>query len=148
PPETWCLGQWDRTQYVPLNRLAPGSPSLQLLSDATGKLLYADVDTYHRFVVDWYDPKDPTFRARWQMVEGYAAPARALARERSGGKPVFVTLPLVVDFHASPLTAVPRDLADLAERLGYEPLDLLPHFREVLGDGRAYRAAPNDNHFD
>src|SRR5262249_20691820 len=70
PPETWCLGQWDRTQYVPLNRLAPGSPSLQLLSDATGKLLYADVDTYHRFVVDWYDPKDPTFRAPWQMVEG------------------------------------------------------------------------------
>jgi hypothetical protein len=141
-------GQWDRTQYAPFNNLGLGCPSLRLLSDTTGKLLYPDVETYHQYLIDSYDPNDPTFPARWEMLEGYVDRFRDRARERSLGKPLFVILPLVVDYNAYPLTAAHGHLVALAERSGYETLDLLPHFRAVLGDGRAYRVAPNDNHFD
>src|SRR5262249_31659976 len=107
-----------------------------------------DVETYHQYLVDCYDPQDSTFCARWSRLEEFVVRFRDLARERSRGKPLFLILPLMVDFHAYPLTAAHRDLAHLAERQGYEVLDLLPLFRTALGDGRAYRAAPNDNHFD
>jgi hypothetical protein len=148
PKEGWWSGRWERTRNAPLNSLGLGSPSLQLLNDTTAKLLCPNVDNYHRYLVDCYDPRDPTFRSRWETLEGYAEHFGDLARERSTGKPLFAILPLVVDYNDYPLAAAHRELVALAERRGYETLDLLPHFRAALGDGRAYRASPNDNHFD
>ena len=53
----------------------------------------------------------------------------------------------MVNFYDYPLNEAHEDLRKTGDRLGYEVIDLLPVFKEKLGDGARYRL-PNDNHFN
>jgi lysophospholipase L1-like esterase len=82
------------------------------------------------------------------MLDQSIARFRELALARSDAPPLFLILPLMVDFRTYPLRAAHERLQALARRRGFEVLDLLPLFTERLVDGNRHLAAPNDNHFD
>jgi lysophospholipase L1-like esterase len=109
----------------------------------------ANVVGYHEALVADFDPADATFPQRWALL---AAQLRAVGTEAARGStvnpPLLVIFPLMVDFRAYPLEASHRDLAALGKGCGFEVLDMLPHFRDRLGDGSRHHPAPNDNHFD
>jgi len=127
--------------------LGYGFPSLRLVGDKLAKLLTVDVDAYHALVVDSYAPRDG-FDARWALLGQRLATFRELAADRSSASPLLLVLPLMVDFQAYPLDGAHARLGRLAVDQGYETLDLLPVFRDRLGDGTRHRSGPDDNHFD
>ncbi len=143
-------GVWTAREQVraALTSLGEGCPTLRFVGDRLGKISTPDVDTYHREVIRSFDRAEPSYPARFQVLESHVRQFREVAAARADARPVFLILPLMVDFGDYPLAEAHRDLARLAEGFGYEVLDLLPVFRERLGDGRRFRAAPNDNHFD
>ncbi len=122
--------------------------SLRFVADHLARIWTPDVDAYHDFVIGCYEPAHPTFGPRWQRLEDQVAATGGLAVERSRQTPLFLIIPLMVDYAEYPLTEAHDSIAALAERAGFEVIDLLPRFRQDMGDGTPYRAAPNDNHFD
>jgi lysophospholipase L1-like esterase len=128
--------------------LGRGFPTIRLLGDKLAKLLARDVHAYHAYVVDSYREDHPTFATRWALLERQLADLSRLAAERSARPPLLLILPIMVDFQAYPLEAASERVAGSARAAGFEVLDLLPVFREVLGDADAHRNAADDNHFD
>ncbi len=128
--------------------LRRSSMTLGLIGDKLAKLFVPDIDAYHDFVVRCYDHKHPTFQTRWGQLQSQLTEFQQLAARHCERQPLFVILPLVVDYHGYPLEQAHHELAELAIQCGYEPLDLLPAFRDKLGDGTPYRVGPNENHFD
>src|SRR5262249_11642745 len=72
------LSLWD-CRFQAIHILGVGSPLMQLLGDVNDNVPSPFIDTYHRFLVERYDPADPTFRSRWEQLEGYASRFRELA---------------------------------------------------------------------
>ncbi|ANM29068.1 hypothetical protein ABI59_04860 [Acidobacteria bacterium Mor1] len=123
-------------------------PTLRFVADHLAKALTPDVDAYHRFVIGCYDETHPGYELRWQRLAGQVETLSETARTRGREQPLFVILPLMVDFESYPLDDAHRRLGDLAAGAGFEVLDLLPMFRREMTDGVAYRTVPNDNHFN
>jgi hypothetical protein len=129
-------------------RLGWSSLSFRVLHDLLGKLEIPSLDHYHRQVVEDFRRDESTFPRRWEELIRSIAEFEHLARQRSTSRPLFLIIPLMVDFHAYPLSQAHVDLRKAAEGAGYDVLDLLPAFRSALGDGAKYRVSRNDNHFD
>ena len=128
--------------------LGRSSLTFRAAHDVLGKLETPSVDHYHRSLVEDYRKDDPTFQGRWDGLIASLGRFEASAARRSGARPLLLILPLMVDFHAYPLAEAHQELRVAAERLGYDVLDLLPAFREELGDGSRSRVGRDDNHFD
>lgn len=128
--------------------LGVGSPTLRIVGDLAGRSLTPTLAEYHARVAADYDPSDATFAGRWQAMSEQLREFAARARTRSRETPLLVVLPLMVDFRSYPLTGAHERLRALGTELGYEVVDLLPVFRERLGDGRRHLVSPEDNHFD
>lgn len=125
-----------------------GFPTIRLLGDKLAKLLARDVHAYHAYVVDSYREDESTFPTRWALLERQLGELARLAAERSGRPPLLMLLPIMVGFDGYPLEAAHERVAAAARRAGFEVLDMLPVFKEELGDADAHRNAPDDNHFD
>jgi hypothetical protein len=128
--------------------LGVGAPTLRIVGDLAGRALTPTLDDYYAKLVADYDAGEPTFDARWRALSRQIEEFRALAAQRSRNAPLFVILPLMVDFAGYPLTDAHQRLGALATQLGFDVVDLLPVFRAQLGDGRRHLAAAEDNHFD
>lgn len=128
--------------------LGVGSPTLRIVGDLAGRSLTPTLDDYHARVAADYDASAPTFAGRWEALGAQLGEFADRARSRSAEPPLFVVLPLMVDFGAYPLSEAHGRLAALARTAGFEVIDLLPVFRAQLGDGRRHLAAAGDNHFD
>lgn len=128
--------------------LGVGSPTLRIAGDLAARRLTPTLADYHAQVARDYDPASPTFAGRWEALGGQLAAFFDGARARSRGTPLLVVLPLMVDFAAYPLTGAHERLGGLGRSVGYEVVDLLPVFRDELGDGRRHLVSPEDNHFD
>lgn len=128
--------------------LGVGAPTLRIVGDLAARSLTPTLDAYHATVAADYDETGATFSRRWDTLRGQLSAFAVAARQRSRGTPLLVVLPLMVDFAAYPLDHAHQRLAGLGGELGYDVVDLLPVFREQLGDGRRHLVAPGDNHFD
>jgi lysophospholipase L1-like esterase len=128
--------------------LGVGSPTLRIVGDLAGRRLTPTLDAYHAQVARDYDAADPTYPARWATLGRQLREFAEQAATRSRGTPLLVVLPLMVDFASYPLGDAHERLGDLGRELGYEVVDLLPVFRDELGDGGRHRVSPQDNHFD
>jgi hypothetical protein len=144
-PPAARLAERAREQLI---ALGTGAPTLRVLGDAAALALAPDLERFNQLVVEDYDPRDPTFAARWKILEGDLGSFAELAKARSVLPPLLLILPLMVDFERYPLTAAHGRLRALGERLGFQVLDMLPTFRARLRDGSKHLAAPDDNHFD
>jgi GDSL-like Lipase/Acylhydrolase family len=131
---TWALGH--------------SSLTFRGLHDLLGRIESPTLDRYHASLVADFDPRDPTFATRWDALTSQLGQIADRARAHSKSKPVFLIIPLMVDFRDYPLTDGHDRLRKAAESLSFEVVDLLPEFRDKLGDGRRYRVRPGDNHFD
>ncbi len=107
-----------------------------------------DIDSFHRMLVRNFDPSDPTYAGRWQRLKQNITVFYNQAVIRSREKPVFLLLPIMVDFESYPLQDGHEEVKKLAESIGYEVIDVLPEFREKMKDGTAFRSRPDDNHFN
>lgn len=143
PPET-AVGKLNNVVLA----LGRGFPTFRLVGDKVAKLMTADVEAYHAQVVESYRPGHPTFEHRWALLGEQLARIHEEAVRRSEQPPVLLILPLMVDFHDYPLERATAELARLGADRGFEVIDLLPLFREKLGDGTLHRNEPGDNHFD
>lgn len=128
--------------------LGTGAPTFRLLSDVVAKTLTPSADAYHAKVVDSYRKGHGSYARRWAQLETRLEQFADLAVARSSKPPILLILPIMVDFHEYPLNEAHDDLTAMARKLGYEVIDLLPFFKEQLGDGVPYRVTPNDNHFN
>ena len=128
--------------------LGRSSLAFRGLHDILGRIESPNLDRYHQSVVDDYRRDDPTFATRWAELTAALDRFAKLARPRSSSRPLLLIIPLMVDFRAYPLEGAHEELRKTAEGLGYDVLDLLPAFRDELGDGSKYRVHPGDNHFD
>jgi hypothetical protein len=144
PPKPRALETF-RNQMI---TLGAGAPTLRLIGDVAGRSLAPTLEQYHALLVEDYDPSSATYERRWNLMAGQLAQFHALAGERSGAAPLLVILPLMVEFASYPLTDAHARLTALGRRLGYDVVDLLPVFRERLGDGRQHLVSAEDNHFD
>ncbi len=129
-------------------RLGWSSLSFRLLHDLLGKNEIPSLDHYHRQVIEDFRRDEATFPRRWADLVRSITEFERLAQRRSTSRPLFLIIPLMVDFRAYPLSQAHDDLRRAAEDAGYDVLDLLPAFRSALGDGSKFRVSPNDNHFD
>jgi hypothetical protein len=136
---------WAETTSWTLGR---SSLTFRVLHDALGMLEAPSLDAYHASLVADFRPDDPSFPRRRAALLGSMESFARLAREHSDTRPLFLLIPLLVDFSSYPLISAHADLRAAAEALGFDVLDLTPAFRNKLGDGRAYRVRPGDNHFD
>ena len=93
-------------------------PSARLVGDKVSQLLTPDVDAYHAFVVESWNPDHPTYGERWQLMEERVRELGELARERTGQPPVLLILPLMVDFADYPLDDAHGRIARLATEEG------------------------------
>lgn len=125
-----------------------GAPSLRVVGDRLSGLLVPSVDDYHEALIGDLDPRDPTFEARWSLLLGQLGRLFERAQALSDQIPLLVILPIMVDFRDYPLAEAHVRLALDAKEVGFRVLDLLPTFRKELTDGRSFRAAQYDNHFD
>lgn len=128
--------------------LRDGCPTLGLAGDRIGQWMAPDGRADHAMLVGRYERSEPTYAARWQSFEARLREFFDAAQARSRERPLLVLLPLMVDFSEYPLEAVHRDVAEAAARIGFETVDLLPAFRERLGNGYDHWATERDNHFD
>ena len=128
--------------------LGVGSPTLRIAGDLAGRRLTPTLDDYHAQIASDYDATDPTYPARWEALSRQLREFAEKATARSRGTPLLVVLPLMVDFAAYPLGEAHDRLGELGRGLGYDVVDLLPVFREELGDGRRHLVSPQDNHFN
>lgn len=121
----------------------------RLASDFVSMRELPDVDVYETWIVGDYDRSDPTFGRRWSQLEAdlraIAIEARRVSRSRP---PLFVVFPLMQRFSEYPLVEAHRDLDAFATSLGFDVLDMLPVFTREFPDGRSFRTAPNDGHFN
>lgn len=140
--------RWTESIRNQLIALGVGAPTLRLVADVIGERMTPTLADYNAMVIGDYDPAEPTFDSRWSTLEQQIAGFHAEAAVRSRGKPVFLIIPLMVDFRRYPLESAHSRLASLAHARGYEVIDLLPLFRERLGDGTRHLAADDENHFD
>jgi hypothetical protein len=129
-------------------RLGWSSLSFRVLHDLLGKLEIPSLDHYHRQVVEDFQRDESTFPRRWEDLIRSITEFEHLARQRSTSRPLFLIIPLMVDFRDYPLSQAHGDLRKAAEGAGYDVLDLLPAFLSALGDGARFRVSRNDNHFD
>lgn len=139
---------WRETLIGLLTTLRHGSPTLGLLGDRLATRLTPTPQADHASIARRYDPSEPTYPARWSNLRGWLKGFRELAVSRSRDRPLFLILPMMTDFEDYPLTEAHHDLVAVATEEGFDTLDLLPLFRDRLGDGRKHWASPDDNHFD
>ena len=125
-----------------------GFPSLRFVGDRIARVLTADVDEYHQWIVDCYREDEPTFDARWALLEGQMQALAEAAKSRSVRRPILVILPIMVGFADYPLDEAHRRVAELGQSLDFETLELLTRFRDDVGDGVPFRVSPDDNHFN
>jgi hypothetical protein len=128
--------------------LGVGAPTLRVAGDLAARALTPTLDEYYARLVADYDPGEPTFDSRWNALSRQIEEFRVLATQRSSAPPLFVILPLMVDFARYPLADAHVRLAGLGARLGFEVVDLLPVFSTQIGDGRRHLVSAEDNHFD
>jgi hypothetical protein len=120
----------------------------RLASDLVGLRMYPDAAEYERAVIADYDPRDPTFAARWDLTASLVRAAATAAKRDARHKPIFVILPLMVEYARYPLRDAHAKLASVAAENGFEVLDMLPIFAKAFPHGEAYKVGPNDNHFN
>ena len=128
--------------------LGYGFLSLRFVGDKIAALLVPGVDEYHALVIDSYARDGPSHDKRWALLERQLTTVQQLAASRSQEKPLFLILPIMVDFHDYPLQAAHERLAALASSIGFEPFDLYPVFLDNLWNGEQFLVAPDDNHFN
>jgi hypothetical protein len=128
--------------------LSRSSLTFRVVHDILARVERPTVAHYHQSIVDDYQPDDPTFPGRWAELVGALTRFHAMAARRSVSRPLFLILPMMVDYRDYPLEHAHAMIRKTAEGLGYDVLDLLSDFRAALGDGTRYRARPNDNHFN
>jgi len=99
-------------------------------------------------IINDFDPTEPTFQNRWAALLDSAGQLADEARKRSRHRPVFLIIPLMVDYHNHPLEPMHQRLGRECTDRSFEVLDMLPLFREKLQDGSKFRASPENNHFN
>lgn len=120
----------------------------RLASDLVGVSAFPDAAEYERAVIADYDKRDGTFATRWKLVESLIREAGAEASRNARRRPIFVILPVMVEFATYPLREAHAELAAAATASGFEVVDMLPVFTQAFPNGAAYKAGPNDNHFN
>ena len=115
--------------------LGLGCLSIRLAIERAKGIKFPDADSYHKVLIEAYDPRDKTFGTRWSKLKEEMIRFRTSAMERSDSPPLFMIIPLMEDFDGYPLDRVHKNLAQMAEAVGFEVLDLLPEFRKILKDG-------------
>ncbi len=113
--------------------------------DLIAKRMIPTAEKYTELVIKSYDKGDSSFSERWGIVRDKLKEIKHLADSRSLEKPIFMIIPLFVNYNQYPLRQNHRDLTTVAKDLGFEVLDLLPILETLLVDGSDYRLE-NDNH--
>jgi hypothetical protein len=130
-------------------RIRRSSMTLGLIGDQVAKLMVPDVDADHEYIIRSYDKTSRSFDRRWGLLREQLVRFHQLAVRHGDPKPLFLILPLMVDYSRYSLETAHEELTRVASETGYDVVDFLPVFRtRMQGDGIGYRAAPNDNHFD
>lgn len=130
--------------------LAAGKTSvfLRLLGDFMGFKMHPTRDSYLRSVIADYEKQDPTFHMRWRLLTDRLHQIAEEAGRCSDRPPILVLLPLVMNFPDYPLRTAHEELCAVANRLGFQVVDMLPEFSRKFRDGRALLLSPRDNHFN
>jgi lysophospholipase L1-like esterase len=128
-------------------KLGHHSPSLKVFGDLVGKALTPTIDHYLASVIDAYREGDPTFEVRWTLLATHLKEFHELCAARSDEPPIFLLLPLLIDFTDYPLRRSHERLGHLARSLGFEVVDPLPAFERLGVDARNLWASPDDAHF-
>lgn len=128
--------------------LARSSLAIRALLELRSKWNVPGLDAYHQMIISDFDPTEPTFQSRWDALLDSAGQLADEARKRSRHRPIFLIIPLMVDYHNYPLEPMHQRLGRECTDRGFEVLDLLPLFREKLQDGSKFRASPDNNHFN
>jgi lysophospholipase L1-like esterase len=128
--------------------LGRSSLTVRAFLELRAKLETPTLEAYFQSLQDDYRTDTESFPRRWEKLKGELRKFYSRARSRSNGRPLFLILPIMVDFKTYPMPQVHDMLRREAEAIGYEVLDLLPEFTERLKDGTPYRVTPNDNHFN
>jgi hypothetical protein len=132
----------DTLQHMAFN-VGRGSVTLRMVVDSVRIWVTPNEEEYNRVMLSHFDETDKTFSARWSQLKSQLGELFQVAEDRSRERPALVLLPGWQAFEG-PLRRVGR----VAEGVGFQVVETMPAFRD---DGRghdAYRAAPNDPHFN
>lgn len=143
PRPQWQDNVRDRTK-----NLGMSAPSLRVVTDMVASAFSADVDAWLEARVADYDPSLPGFDRRWDGLVAEIGRICQAATGRSEERPLLIIFPLMMDFRNYPLTEMHERLASEGERAGCASLDLLPHFRRAIPNGRDHWVSEIDPHMD
>ena len=128
--------------------LGHGSVVMRLGIDLFRIGITPTAEDYAALLLTHFDEQDATFSFRWQQLEKELTELFELARERAQDQPVFVLLPMLVDFEKGTFNEPLDRVGELAERIGFKVVDTMSAFRRDGRTAESYRAKPNDLHLN
>lgn len=123
-------------------------PSMHFFQPLLHKMITPDVESYHDTLVQNYTTTHPSYPKRWKILQQSTQQCYNLIKKHTNSKPIFMIIPLMENYTDYRLQNAHKKLAKMAEDIGFQVLDLYPHFANKLQNGTSYRCKPNDSHFN